>query len=60
MMNRQFKTKCDFCQYRSNSGCMVTPNSFYCKNASDEYYQYVRSNGGNQKPVKSLRSWDRK
>jgi hypothetical protein len=52
--------KCDFCTYRSNSGCMVTPNSYYCKNAVDEYYQYIRTNGSYQKPVKSLRSWDRK
>lgn len=52
-------TKCDFCQYRSSSGCMVVPNSHYCKKANDEYYQYLRG-GQQQKPVKSLRSWERK
>lgn len=53
-------TKCDFCAYKSNSGCMVTPNSFYCKKAADEYYQYLRNNSNYQKPIKSLRSWDRR
>ena len=52
-------TKCDFCSYRTTTGCMVTPNSYYCKKANDEYYQYIRGNK-QQKPVKSLRSWERK
>ena len=53
------KTKCDFCTYKTNSGCMVTPNSFYCKKANDEYYQYLQ--GNKQQPVvKSLRSWDKR
>lgn len=53
------KSKCDFCTYKTATGCMVTPNSHYCKKALDEYYQYIRG-GQQQKPVKSLRSWDRK
>jgi hypothetical protein len=32
---------------------MVTPNSYYCKKANDEYYQYIRGNQ-QQKPIKSL------
>ncbi len=52
-------TKCDFCSYKTATGCMVTPNSYYCKKANDEYYQYLRGRQP-QKPVKSLRSWERK
>ena len=52
-------SKCNFCSYATKSGCMVTPNSYYCKKATDEYYQYIK--GGQQsKPAKSLRPWDRR
>jgi hypothetical protein len=52
-------SKCDFCSYRTASGCMVTPNSYYCKKATDEYYQYIR--GGRQsKSTRSLRPWDKR
>jgi hypothetical protein len=54
------KSKCDFCSYHTATGCMVTPNSYYCKKANDEYYQYLRGNQQQQKPIKSLRSWERK
>lgn len=57
-MNRN-KTKCDFCRYATKSGCMVTPNSAYCREATDELYKYLRE-GKTVTPVKSLRSWDRK
>jgi hypothetical protein len=51
------KNKCSFCRYWSGSSCMVTPNSFYCKEANNEYYQYL--NNKKSAPVqKSLRSWD--
>jgi len=53
------KTKCSFCRYKTSSGCMVTPNSYYCKEANDEYYQYLRS-GQKQPTQKSFRSWDKK
>ena len=61
-MNNQFKTKCSFCRYATSTGCMVVPNSHYCKEANDEYYQYLRNkNSGVKQPVsKSLRSWDKK
>ena len=61
-MNNQLKTKCSFCRYWTGQGCMVTPNSHYCKEANDEYYQYLRNkniNSKSQQP-KSLRSWDKK
>ena len=56
------KTKCSFCKYATNGGCMVAPNSPYCKEANDEYYQYLRNrNNVVKQPVqKSLRSWDKK
>ena len=62
MMIASQKTKCSFCRYFSGRSCMVTPNSYYCKEASDEYYQYLRNKNTNSKqPVqKSLRSWDKK
>ena len=61
-MSNQNKTKCSFCRYWTGYGCMVTPNSHYCKEANDEYYQYLRTNNvGTKQPVtKSLRSWDKK
>lgn len=36
-------TKCDFCKYKSGSSCMVTPNSYYCKEAQNEFYAYLAS-----------------
>ena len=56
------KNKCSFCKYATTRGCMVTPNSYYCKEANDEYYQYlsnIRANS-NQPVRKSLRPWDKK
>lgn len=54
----QKKTKCDFCRYWTGSSCRVVPNSAYCKEALEEYYQYIR---GNTLPKqKSLRSWDKR
>ena len=52
------KTKCDFCKYKSNSGCMVTPNSFYCREASDEYSYYIKNKSATS-AQKSFRPWDR-
>ena len=52
------KTKCSFCKYYSGRSCMATPNSRYCKEASDEYYQYLHSNKA-QTAQKSLRAWDK-
>ena len=61
-MNNQTITKCSFCKYWTGSGCMVTPNSHYCKEANDEYYQYLRNKSAvaKQPTQKSLRSWDKK
>ena len=61
-MNTQPKNKCSFCKYATSRGCMVTPNSYYCKEANDEYYQYIRNRttGARQLAPKSLRSWDKK
>ena len=41
---------------------MVTPNSHYCKEANDEYYQYLktRNNAASIPAQRSLRSWDKK
>ena len=59
-MNNQSKTKCSFCRYATYGGCMVTPNSYYCKEANDEYYQFLRNKKTNLPSQKSLRSWDKK
>lgn len=59
-MNKQLKTKCSFCRYKTSSGCMVTPNSYYCKEANDEFYRYLQNKKNPQPAQKSLRSWDKK
>ena len=55
-------SKCDFCRYWTGGSCMTIPNSVYCKEALYEYQQYLANlkNGNTQRPVKSLRPWDRK
>lgn len=53
------KNKCSFCKYATPRGCMVTPNSYYCREASDEYYQYLHNNK-TQVTQKSFRPWDKK
>lgn len=59
-MNNCYKTKCNFCKYATAGGCMVTPNSYYCKEANDEFYQYLRNNKvSQQSTLKSFRSWDK-
>ncbi len=58
-MNNTKLNKCSFCQYKTTTGCMVTPNSYYCKKAIDEYYTYTRG-ASQQKPIKSLRPWQKK
>ena len=54
----RLKTKCDFCRYWTGRSCMATPNSYYCREASDELRQHLQ---GRQKQVaiKSFRKWDR-
>ena len=59
-MNNQIKNKCSFCKYATTGGCMVTPNSTYCREANDEYYQYIKNKNVKQPAQKSLRSWDKK
>lgn len=54
------KNKCSFCRYWTGRGCMVTPNSHYCTDANNEYYQWLRSKKTAQPAQKSLRSWDRR
>lgn len=58
-MNNQ-KTKCSFCRYYSGYSCMVTPNSYYCKEANDEYYRFLKNKNTTASAPKSLRSWDKK
>lgn len=38
MTNINAKNKCSFCRYHAASGCMVTPNSYYCREAQNEFY----------------------
>ena len=40
MVDKRY-TKCDFCQYHTKTGCMMTQNSYYCKNATDEFYRWL-------------------
>ena len=34
-------TKCDFCRYYVGKTCTARPNSWYCKEATNEFYQYL-------------------
>ncbi len=56
-MTNKIITKCDFCKHWSGSVCTVTPNSAYCKDAINEYYQRLRADKGCPKTVKSLHPW---
>ncbi len=38
---------------------MATPNSYYCKEANDEFYRYLQNKKAPQQPQKSLRAWDK-
>lgn len=49
---------CDFCMYKTASGCNAKPNSAYCTEAKNEYWKYM--NNKKQPQVKSFRKWDRK
>ena len=59
-MNNQIKNKCSFCRYWTGSSCMAKPNSAYCREATEEYYQYIKNKNTKQPVQKSLRSWDKK
>ena len=59
-MNTQIKNKCAFCKYFSGSSCMARPNSAYCRDAADEYYQYLKGKNNKQPIQKSFRSWDKR
>lgn len=52
-------TKCNFCSYATPTGCMVTPNYYYCKKAIEEFNAHIKGSGVNS-TVKSLRKWDRR
>lgn len=56
-MNKRL-VKCDFCKYRVGNTCTVKPDSFYCRDAANEFYAHINKN----KPqvTKSLRPWERK
>ena len=54
------KVKCDFCRFWSGRSCMTIPNSHYCRDATNEYYQYIQHNKSIQPTQKSLRAWDKK
>jgi hypothetical protein len=49
---------CDFCVYYCGKRCQAKPNSAYCTEAKNEYWQHV--NNKKQPQVKSLRKWGTK
>ena len=57
----KFISKCDFCQYATASGCMVTPDSKHCQAAKHELSQYIAERQGKKQghQAKSFRSWDK-
>lgn len=34
-------TKCDFCKYKTGSGCSVKADSSYCREANNEFFAYL-------------------
>ncbi len=58
MQQNKKLTYCDFCVYHTGSGCSAKPNSAYCTEAKNEYWQHI--NNKTQPQVKSFRKWDRK
>lgn len=34
-------TKCNFCVYFVGNQCTVTPNSYYCKDANNEFFAWL-------------------
>jgi hypothetical protein len=58
MQQNKKLTPCNFCVYHTTSGCSAKPDSAYCTEAKNEYWQYVQDK--KQPKVKSLRKWDRK
>lgn len=42
-MTPQKLTKCSFCKYFSGKTCMAKPDSWYCTEALNEYYAYLRT-----------------
>jgi hypothetical protein len=57
MKQSQKLTPCAFCVYHTASGCSAKPDSAYCTEAKNEYWQYVQSK--KQPKVKSFRKWDK-
>ena len=55
MNTKQQYTKCDFCKYRAGGKCTVISNSFYCKEASDEFFAYI-----SKKKQQPQKPWGRK
>lgn len=49
------KNKCSFCRYRTASGCMVIPNSFYCKEAQNEFYAQLTAK--KQQSINKGKKW---
>jgi len=42
MVSKRY-TKCDFCRYKTASGCTAKPDSFYCRDATNEFYQWLNN-----------------
>ena len=43
MNMKQQYTKCSFCKYKSGTTCMAKPDSYYCKEALNEFYAWLNS-----------------
>ena len=51
-------TKCNFCKYFTQKSCMVNPSPYYCREALEEYYRYLKKNTQTT-TIKSFRKWDK-
>lgn len=43
MNTKQQYTKCNFCKYYSGNTCMAKPDSYYCKDALNEFYAWLKT-----------------
>lgn len=48
-------TKCDFCKHKTASGCAATPNSYYCREAQNEFYAHLAAK--KQQSISKGKKW---
>lgn len=47
MNTKQQYTKCDFCKYFVGRSCTAKPDSYYCKDANNEFFAWLKNKNNN-------------